>query len=357
MGIKDLNPFLKAVSPELITDVMLSKYSGKKIAIDTSIYLYKFLYKNDRYIESFFKQINRLMTNNITPIYIFDGKPPAEKMQEIKSRQDKKLYYMEKIMEISESIQKISEELPSNNNNVTDDVTENTEIVEATQESPDDKKQLEEQLAKFQKKLIVVTKNHINTLKYFFDLLNIKYIQADCEADIICSKLCERGIVDLVLSDDMDLLASGSKIVLRNFNMNSNKITEYNVEKILTVLDINYNQWIDFCILCGCDYLKRVRGLGPKNAYTCIKTYGSIEKIIENMFGEGKKYKLPENYDYQNARKLFKECDYYKDEYNSINVCIEPLFDNQKNEIRKYLLKHTKLNEKTIDNRLKNIYN
>ena len=95
MGIKDLNPFLKAVSPELITDVMLSKYSGKKIAIDTSIYLYKFLYKNDRYIESFFKQINRLMTNNITPIYIFDGKPPAEKMQEIKSRQDKKLYYME----------------------------------------------------------------------------------------------------------------------------------------------------------------------------------------------------------------------------------------------------------------------
>jgi flap endonuclease-1 len=360
MGIKDLNPFLKAVSPDLIREVQLSNFSGKRVAIDTSIYLYKFLYKNDRFIESFFKQINRLRVNNITPIYIFDGKPPAEKMGEIKSRQDKKMYYMEKIMELNNQINEINE------NPVVQDQETIINTIDTEQSNIEgsepvnivvSKKDLQEQLEKFEKKLIIVTKEHVRALKYFFDLLNIKYIQANCEADIICSKLCENGKVDMVLSDDMDLLASGSKLVLRNFNVNSNKITVYNVDNILQILDINYNQWIDFCILCGCDYLKRVRGMGPKNAYSCIKIYGSIEKIIENMFGEGKKFTLPENYDYENARKLFKECDYYKDEYNKMDVCIEPLFDNQLDEIRKYLMKHTKLTDKTISNRLKTIYN
>lgn len=364
MGIKDLNPFLKAASPDLINDVSLNKFSGKRVAIDTSIYLYKFLYKNDRFIESFFKQINRLRVNNISPIYIFDGKPPAEKMGEIKSRQDKKMYYMEKIMELTNLINETPDD---SQNQITDDVSTapidniDSTIIDSTITDPTNvvvsKKDLQDQLEKFEKKLIIVTKEHIRTLKYFFDLLNIKYIQANCEADIICSKLCENGIVDMVLSDDMDLLASGSRIVLRNFNVNSNKITVYNVDRILQTLDITYDQWIDFCILCGCDYLKRVRGMGPKNAYSCIKTYGSIEKIIENMFGEGKKFTLPENYDYENARKLFKECDYYKDEFNNINVCIDPLFDNQLSEIRKYLIKHTKLSDKTIENRLKTIYN
>lgn len=358
MGIKDLNPFLKGVSPDLINETHLSKLSGKKVAIDTSIYMYKFLYKNDRFIESFFKQINRLMVNNITPIYIFDGKPPVEKMEEIKSRQDKKMYYMDKIMELNNQIEQIDTVdniiKPSGEENELN--TLNTDIIVESIDNKN-KEELKEQLEKYQKKLIIVTKEHIRTLKYFFDLLNIKYIQAECEADIICSKLCESGVVDMVLSDDMDLLASGSKIVLRNFNMNSNKITIYDVDRILKTLDITYDQWIDFCILCGCDYLKRVRGLGPKNAYSSIKAYGSIEKIIENLFGEGKKYTLPENYDYQNARKLFKECDYYKDEYSKINVCIDPLFDNQLSEIRKYLNKHTMLSPKTIENRLKAIYN
>lgn len=364
MGIKDLNPFLKAVSPDLITETHLNKLSGKRVAIDTSIYLYKFLYKNDRFIESFFKQINRLVVNNITPIYIFDGKPPAEKMDEIKSRQDKKMYYMEKIMELNNQLDQLETTETPIVETETSTETENivTELNNILTEQDDsnqtkNKEEIQEQLEKFQKKLIIVTKDHIRALKYFFDLLNIKYIQAECEADIICSKLCENGVVDMVLSDDMDLLASGSRIVLRNFNMNSNKITVYDVDRILTTLDITYDQWIDFCILCGCDYLKRVRGLGPKNAYSSIKAYGSIEKIIENLFGEGKKYTLPENYDYQNARKLFKECDYYKNEYSEINVCIEPLFDNQMSEIKKYLTKHTMLSDKTIQNRLKAIYN
>ena len=118
-------------------------------------------------------------------------------------------------------------------------------------------------------------------LKYLLDMMNIKYIHPECEADVICGKLFENNVVDIVMSDDMDLLVSGSNILLRDFYISTNKITEYKVDKILLDLDLTRDQWVDFCILCGCDYTPRIHGICPKNAYKYIKQYGSIEIITE----------------------------------------------------------------------------
>ena len=97
MGIKDLNPFIKAHVPEAIETIHLKELSGKKVAIDTSIYFYKFLYRNDRYIESFFLQISKLVRWGIIPIYVFDGSPPKEKSEEIQHRITKKNLIKDKI--------------------------------------------------------------------------------------------------------------------------------------------------------------------------------------------------------------------------------------------------------------------
>ena len=43
------------------------------------------------------------------------------------------------------------------------------------------------------------------SLSILQDLLNIRYIHGNCEADL-CSKLNDLKIVDMVLSDDMDHL-------------------------------------------------------------------------------------------------------------------------------------------------------
>ena len=341
MGIKDLNAFLKARAPNAIKQITLSDIKKLvnpddlkkplRVSIDTSIYFYKFLYKNPRFIEGFFQQITRLMRNNIIPIYVFDGKPPVEKTDVLVVRKEKKQEYKTRIADLEEKMLNPEE---------TDDNKVNFKI----------------EMDKLKKKLIFVTKEHNETLKYFLDMMNIKYIQADCEADVICSKLCENKVVDMVLSDDMDLLVSGSKILLRDFFVTTNKISVYIVSEILESLDITYDQWIDFCILCGCDYQGRIPGVGSKGAYKYIKTYGDIENVIQNVCGEGKKHTLPENYDFENARKLFKKCDYYYNEYNDIKVEVEDLFDNQLDNIRKFLIKHCNLSEKQINNRLKFIY-
>lgn len=42
-------------------------------------------------------------------------------------------------------------------------------------------------------------------------------------------------------------------------------------------------QFIDLCILLGCDYCGNIRGIGPKKSVELIKQYGSIEEILKNI--------------------------------------------------------------------------
>ena len=43
---------------------------------------------------------------------------------------------------------------------------------------------------------------------------------------------------------------------------------------------MTYEQFIDFCILCGCDYTSKIPNVGPIKAYSYIKAHKNIENII-----------------------------------------------------------------------------
>ena len=110
MGIKDLNTFLKVNACDCIQERHFFELKGKRVAIDVSIYFYKFLYKNPRYLESFFLQIAKLLQYGVTPIYVFDGAPPKEKQAEIQSRVDKK-NEMKKLVETLEAaVEEVAED-------------------------------------------------------------------------------------------------------------------------------------------------------------------------------------------------------------------------------------------------------
>ncbi len=40
---------------------------------------------------------------------------------------------------------------------------------------------------------------------------------------------------------------------------------------------LSMEQFVDFCILCGCDYVNNIRGIGPVKALQLIQKHGSIE--------------------------------------------------------------------------------
>merc|ERR1712050_281866 len=83
------------------------------------------------------------------------------------------------------------------------------------------------------------------------------------------------------------------------------QILEVSLERALEQLNISMDQFIDFCILSGCDYCDTLKGVGPATAIRLLMQHGTLEKVIEELGPE----KVPENFRYQDARQFFQECE------------------------------------------------
>jgi flap endonuclease-1 len=125
--------------------------------------------------------------------------------------------------------------------------------------------------------------------------------------------LAKAGKVYATVSEDMDCLTFGTPVLLRGFSNKDEPVIEINLELALKELEISMDEFIDICILCGCDYCDSIDGIGPTKAYKFIKENKNIEgvlKFVENYNQDQKKktkYVCPkENFDYEEARFLFK---------------------------------------------------
>lgn len=45
----------------------------------------------------------------------------------------------------------------------------------------------------------------------------------------------------------------------------------------------NPSQFIDLCILLGCDYLEPIKGVGPKSALKLIREYGGLAGVVAHL--------------------------------------------------------------------------
>ena len=82
MGIRYLNKYFReeCKNSDAIKIISMTQLSGKKIAVDISIYLYKFV-SEDSLIENIYLMLAIFRHYNIIPLFVFDGKPPAGKQQ------------------------------------------------------------------------------------------------------------------------------------------------------------------------------------------------------------------------------------------------------------------------------------
>jgi|LauGreDrversion4_2_1035121.scaffolds.fasta_scaffold468327_2 flap endonuclease-1 len=82
---------------------------------------------------------------------------------------------------------------------------------------------------------------------------------------------------------------------------------------------MSQEEFIDLCILCGCDYTTNIPGIGPIKAFKYIEECKDIETIISKIEKENdnpnkkKKYQIPENFHYERSRELFKAPDVLND--------------------------------------------
>jgi 5'-3' exonuclease len=56
---------------------------------------------------------------------------------------------------------------------------------------------------------------------------------------------------------------------------------EIDLSVLLAETELSMEQFIELCIMCGCDYATNIRGIGAVRALSLIKQHGSIEAVIK----------------------------------------------------------------------------
>lgn len=150
----------------------------------------------------------------------------------------------------------------------------------------------------------------------------------------------------------MDALTFGTKILLRHLTFSEAKkmpVQEFHLESVLNGLDVTMDQFIDICILCGCDYCDSIRGIGPKKALSMIKKYKNIEGVLEHIKGM-KQFVVPENFPYEEVRKLFKNPEVIP--AKDIKITFK---DVDEEGLLKFLFEEKQFNEEKVKNAIKRI--
>lgn len=284
MGIKGLTKLLADNAPGCMKEMKFEAYFGRKIAIDASMSIYQFLIVVGRqgselltneagevtsHLQGMFSRTIRLLEAGIKPVYVFDGQPPEMKREELKKRYARR-----------------------------EDAT--ADLAAAIEEGK------QEEVEKYSKRTVRVTRQHNEDCKKLLRLMGVPVVEAPSEAEAECAALAKAGKVYAVASEDMDSLTFAAPRFLRHLMEPASRkmpVMEFEVDKVLEGLGLSMDEFIDLCILCGCDYCESIKGVGPQTALKLIRQHKSIDNVIKHL---KEKYQVPEDWPYAEARKLFQ---------------------------------------------------
>merc|ERR1712195_209820 len=125
------------------------------------------------------------------------------------------------------------------------------------------------QILKSTKLTTRVTREQNEQTKKLLRLMGIPVVEAPSEAEATCAALCRDGKVYASATEDADCLTFGTKILIRNLmaaEAQKRQILEVDLSVALEQLNVTMDQFIDFCILSGCDYCDTLKGVGPSTA-------------------------------------------------------------------------------------------
>lgn len=304
MGIKGLGNWIRKEIPQVVHQVPLSSFGGQRLAVDASVYLYKFVCITNggtgNYFDMFTGLILWLRTNNIRPVFVFDGPPPPEKDRTKEARKANKIKLENKVDEL-ESLSRTISELPFDED-LPPEIQDRVDSIlkETTIEYPRKKVlfMVNEKLNKVSSQCIYITPEHTQNIKDLLDNLGLPWIQAVSEAEKTCSWLCKYNYVKGVITTDSDVIAYGAPVFVKDVgtgNPNCNIILH---SDILDATGLTRDEFTDFCIMCGTDYNDNIPGIGPAKAYSLIKKYRTLEEISKTTVDTSVLF-------FKDARRLF----------------------------------------------------
>jgi len=196
-----------------------------------------------------------LIEKNITPVYVFDGKPPVFKASTLAKRRE---------------------------------VRENAaDAWEKALKEGD-----EESARKYAMASSKIDAFVINSAKELLSALGIAWIQAPEEGEAQSSFMTQNGDVTYAVSQDYDSLLFGATNLVRNITVSGKKrirgkvLSVYperlRLEEVLAGLSVTQEELIQIALLIGTDYNSGVPGVGPKTAVKIVREGKFYDRIDES---------------------------------------------------------------------------
>jgi flap endonuclease-1 len=248
---------------------------GRKIAIDAYNTLYQFLsiirdrftgepLRNSKgqvtsHLSGLFYRTSRMLEAGITPVFVFDGKPPEFKLRTIEARKHIR----------AEAEAKWKEALKAGN---------------------------AEKVRMYAQGATRLTGEMVEQSKRLLELMGVSWVQAPSEGEAQAAHFMRKGLVWAVGSQDWDSLLFGAQRLVRNLTLSGRKkvprrekyvtvkpeIVE--LDKVLKSTGLTHDQLIILGILVGTDYNPGgVKGVGPKTALKLVREKKILDKVLEGL--------------------------------------------------------------------------
>lgn len=319
MGIEGFSIFLKSFCPTVQKSSKLSLFKGKRIAIDGHNWMVKHMAVAQKnvvnstdvaleeidhskvvkfWLHSLASFISNIVAVGVTPIFVIDGDPINDKQLTRQKRREQKEKAKQKLADIQEKMEKMDPTMVTSN--------------------------MIEEKRKYLRQMFYINSEDIESLRDVLYALGIPNIKSKNDAEKLCSSLCIEGKAAAVLSTDSDNLTFGCPVLIKEINnvyfdiggeADAN-ITLINLDDVLNESGLSFNRFMDFCILSGCDYNEKIKGIGPKTAYNKIKEYGNLSNFLKVRKEEEIKklniYNCKKHFCYDKSEKLLYEGEDYE---------------------------------------------
>ncbi|MEA3248710.1 MAG: flap endonuclease-1 [Nanoarchaeota archaeon] len=275
-------------------EIEISDLKGKIIAIDAFNTLYQFLTtirqpdgtplmnkqgKITSHLSGLFYRNINLLQGGIKPVYVFDGKSPELKQEEIERRKEVK------------------------------------RIAEQKYEEAKLKKDVNE-MKKYGGRFVKITEEIIEKSKELLIAMGIPVIQSPAEGEAEAATLARAKKAWAAASQDYDALLYGAPYLIRNLTSARRRKTPSGIyidikseliefQDVLNKLQIDKDQLICLAILVGTDYNPGgIKGLGQKRALEIVQKYKYPVEIFKHI-QDNERYDFI--FDWQEIFKQFHE--------------------------------------------------
>lgn len=299
MGVEKFTQFHKEVFKNRTNFYRIGELYGKHVVIDFVNRLYKTCigmrssgqniynkYGEDvSHIYAVFNFTTGLISSGIQPIYVIDGKPPAEKSGTLKIRENRKRKAQEKC------------------------------------ETIDDKTSSE--YVRHFKNSFYMSSKILRECKQLLDLMGIPYVSSIGEADQQCASLSKHYSKQIsgVITEDSDILIFGGTCIFKDFSLKTKDTSRISYNDIiksmaiksdlirkqygLEIIDFTYENFIDFTILMGSFYTDKdgndkkmiIRGINHDGIFKLfVKNNFKIETVL-NILKENRDIIIPDGFE------------------------------------------------------------